>query len=172
MLGGKQTYFLASATEISSKTCQEISICIPDLTSETWNGKTKVRLVRDALSKSWITGLLWRLIISIHFKVHQWLSMAFACFTARDSHVMYDTRKYSNGVGCVLIAHVAVTVNVWREHAPVRIKVFFTAASVLEKRYLQLNQWVKQWLIQNPLTAFCFLWELSEFEWLESIRFV
>ena len=65
--------------------------------------------------------------------------MAFACFTTRDSHVMYDTRKYSTGMGCVFIAHVAVTVDVGREHAPVCIKVLFTAARVLEKRYLQLN---------------------------------
>ena len=113
-------------------------ICILDLTSETWNGKTKVRFMRDALSQSWITGLLWRLIICIHFKVHQWLSMAFTCFTTRDNHVMYDTRKYSTGMGCVLIAHVAVTVDVGRKHAPVCIKVLLAAARVLEKRYLQL----------------------------------
>ena len=110
-------------------------ICILDLTSETWNRKTEVRLMRDALSKFWITGLLGRLIISIHFKIHKRQSMAFACFTTRDSHVMYDSRKYSTWVGCVLIAHVAVAVDVGREHAPVCIKVLFTAARVLEKKF-------------------------------------
>lgn len=51
---------------------------------------------------------------------------------------MYDTRKYSTGMGCVLIAHVAVTVDVGWKHAPVCIKVLLAAARVLEKRYLQL----------------------------------
>ena len=83
--------------------------------------------------------------------------MAFACFTTRDSHVMYDSRKYSTWVGCVLIAHVAVAVDVGREHAPVCIKVLFTAARVFEKR-LQTIKLVDKSMAH--ISPFCFLFSL------------